>query len=109
MKNIQIAVLLIVLFYTTACQKNDMMNEPFNVDTESYETKLNNDYTNALQYHNSLKVADADSTFYNKMFNACDSLFSEHFYEFCIDMMQNSGMMSTTNGMMGNNSGMMDE
>lgn len=108
MKNIQIAVLLIVLFYTTACQKNDMMNEPFNVDTESYETKLNNDYTNALQYHNSLKVADADSTFYNKMFNACDSLFSEHFYEFCIDMMQNSGMMSTTNGMMGNNSGMMD-
>lgn len=107
MKNIQISVLLIVLLNTTACQKNDMMNKPFDVDTESYETKLNSDYTNALQYHNSLNVADADTTFYKKMFYTCDSLFSEHFYEFCIDMMQNSGMMSTTNGMMGNNSGMM--
>lgn len=41
------------------------------------------------------------------MFNRNDSLFSQHFCEFCIDMMQNNGMMSTSNGMMATNSGMM--
>jgi hypothetical protein len=108
MKNILISMVLVVIMLVTACQKNESINSNFNVDTKSYETKLSNDYTNALQYHNSLNVADADTAYFYKMFNTCDSLFSEHFYEFCIDMMQNSGMMSTSNGMMGNNSSMMN-
>jgi len=107
MKNIIISMAIAVTLIVTACQKNDKVNSTFGVDTQSYETKLNSDYTNAVQYQNSLNTAGADTVYFNMMFNSCDSLFSEHFYAFCVDMMQNSGMMSSTDGMMGSNSGMM--
>ena len=110
----------------TACKKNDMMTDTLGVNVKKYQKSLNADYSNALVNHNALVGSNVsatdhsahhggssttataiDTSYFRMMFNKNDSLFSEDFYKFCIDMMQNSGMMSTTNGMMGNNSGMM--
>ncbi|MCK9207562.1 MAG: hypothetical protein M0P66_10665 [Salinivirgaceae bacterium] len=107
MKNKILILFAVILTLVGACQKNDMMNNPFDVDVENYENTLGVDYSNALFYHNSLNSTSADTLYAKRMFNSNDSLFSEHFYEFCVDMMQNSGMMSSSDGMMGNNSGMM--
>ncbi len=125
MKNTLILITITATFIFAACQKNDIMNNTFGVDTKTYENKLSIDYSNALLNHNILSTTSVlagtrnahhlgtsyastiDTSYYKMMFNRCDSLFSQHFYEFCVDMMQNSGMMSTSNGMMGNNSHMM--
>ena len=87
-----------------ACNKDGMLNNDLSVDINKYETTLNSDYNNAVLNHNAVT---SNPAYYKMMFNTNDSLFSEHFYDFCIDMMKNSGMMSTTGGMMGNNSSMM--
>ncbi len=114
-KSIFTMVIAVALMFA-ACQKDNMMNNKFNVDTQKYETQLNQDYTQANQFHMALittknsgtNTSTTTDTLYNKMmYNKNDSLFSEHFFSFCIDMMQNSGMMSDTGGMMGNNSNMM--
>ena len=118
-----LAIITIAVF--TACNKSDMMDDSLDVDIQKYGKQLTADYSNASYYHNILSASGSPAggheshhtgdgntttidTIYNMMmFNTNDSLFSEHFYEFCMDMMQNSGMMGTSNGMMGNNSGMM--
>ena len=111
MKNTMVSIAIAAIIVIVACQKNDMMNNTFGIDTKNYENKLGIDYSNALLNHNALSTTIAASTIdnsnYKMMFNRNDSLFSQHFYEFCKDMMQNSGMMNTSNGMMGNNRGMM--
>lgn len=91
-----------------SCQKDGMMNDDFNVNINKYSKQLKSDYNTALINHNLLTSADNNNaTFYNALYRKNDSLFSGHFYEFCIDMMQNSGMMSGSNGMMGTNHSMM--
>jgi len=118
-----LAIITIAVF--TACNKGDMMDNSMGVDIQKYGKQLKADYSNASYYHNILNASGNSTgghethhtgtgntttidTIYNMMmFSTNDSLFSEHFYEFCMDMMQNSGMMGTSNGMMGNNSGMM--
>ena len=125
MKSTLITITLAATLIFVACQKNDMMKDSLGVDTQKYYNQLNIDYSNALYNHNALITSSVssgdhsshhggingnsniDSLYLKMMFNRNDSLFSEHFYDFCKDMMQNSGMMSTTNGMMGNNGGMM--
>jgi hypothetical protein len=87
-----------------ACTKSDILNNDLSVDIKKYESTLNANYADALLDH---KAVPSDPSYYKMMFNTNDSLFSEHFYDFCIDMMNNSGMMGTTGGMMGNNSSMM--
>lgn len=124
MKNTLVLILLGATMIFVACKKNGMMGNTFGVDTKKYENELSTDYTNALFYHNALGATSPsgknsvyqlgtinqsviDTPYYKIMFNRNDSLFSQHFYEFCIDMIQNSGMMGTSdNGMMGNNHGM---
>jgi len=111
MKNTLISIAIAATFIIVACQKNDMLKNNIGIDIKSYANILSIDYSNALLNHNALSTTSAASTIDNSnhkmMFNRNDSLFSQHFYEFCIDMMQNSGMMSTSHGMMGNNSGKM--
>ena len=123
MKSKIILIAITAIAILAACNKNDMMNNSLNVDTHRYENLLSMDYSNASYFHNILGTANPtagghethhagnattiDTSYNMMMFNSNDSLFSEHFYKFCMDMMQNSGMMGTTNGMMGNNSGMM--
>lgn len=125
MKSKMILMAIFAIAILAACNKNDMMNDSFNVDTQKYEELLSTDYSGAAYFHNALGTANTstgghethhtgtentttiDTSYNMMMFNSNDSLFSEHFYEFCKDMMQNSGMMGTTSGMMGNNSGMM--
>ncbi len=100
-----------------ACQK---MNTTSGIDIEKYESQLNTDYSNASINHDALTAVSSDShlahhsaTSLNSspdqllLFSRNDSLFSEHFFEFCIDMMKNEEHM-TSGGMMGN-SGMMGE
>jgi len=97
MKNTLISIAIAIIIMIVACQKNEMMNNTFGVDTKDYENKLSIDYSNALLNHNALSTTSAastiDNSYYKMMFNRNDSLFSQHFYEFCVDMMQNSGMM----------------
>ncbi len=107
MKNIQISIVISVTLLVTACQKDDILKSAFNVNTAKYETTLYNDYSNALLIHRSLKSAPADTAYLRTMFSTYDSLFSVHYYAFCVDMVQNSGMMNTSSKMMGSNSGMM--
>lgn len=105
-KNTMVLIISATILMIVACTKNGMMDGELDVDIKKYEATLNLDYTNALKNHNALS---SDPAYYKMMFNTNDSLFSEHFYDFCMDMMNNSGMMSTTGGMMGNNSNMMGE
>jgi hypothetical protein len=125
MKNTLISIAIAATLIITACQKNDMMNNTFRIDTNKYENILSVDYSNALLNHNMLITTNVlgdtdnahhlgtsdtstmDTLYYKMMFNRYDSLFSQHFYEFCKDIMENSGMMSTSDGMMGNNGHMM--
>jgi len=111
MKNTLILIAIAATIIIVACQKNDIINNSFGIDTKNYENKLDIDYSNALLNHNALSTTSAasttDNSYYKMMFNRNDSLFSQHFYEFCMDMMQNSWMMSPSNGMMGHNRGMM--
>ena len=125
MKNTLISIAIAATLIIAGCQKNDIMNNTFGIDTKKYENELGIDYSNALLNHNILSTASVlesthnahhigssdastvDTSYYKMMFIRHDSLFSQHFYEFCKDMMQNSGMMSTSNGMMGNNGHMM--
>lgn len=112
MKNTMISIAIASIIIIVACQKNDIMNNNLGIDTKNYENKLSSDYSNALLYHNSYitgtgDASTMDNSYYKMMFNRNDSLFSQHFYEFCLDMMHNRGMMSTSNGMMGNHNGMM--
>lgn len=108
-----------------SCQKDNMMDKSLGIDIKKYENQLSIDYSNALLNHNSLNVTGVtpgehvahhsgtatastyDTIYFKKMFNWNDSLFSAHFYEFCLDMMQNSGMVGSSNNMMGNISSMM--
>lgn len=107
MKTAVNSVFITLIVISAACTMDSMMAGGVNV--EKYEKSLNTDYSKALQYHNSLSVnaVSSDSVYNKMMYHSNDSLFSEHFYEFCIDMMQNSGMMGTSNNMMGNHGGMM--
>lgn len=124
MKKVLLFMLAGVIWFT-ACQKNGMMDDELGIDVSKYEKLLSSDYSNALNKHNALNTASVsagdhsahhggntgsstiDTLYLKMMFGRYDSLFSKHFFEFCMDMMQNSGMMSTSGGMMGNNSGMM--
>jgi hypothetical protein len=126
MKRTLILVSLATTLLFVACKKDGMMNDTLGVDTKKYQKSLSIDYSNALVNHNALNsstvstsdhnahhggsgttTATVDTSYFKMMFTKNDSLFSEDFYKFCIDMMQNSGMMSTSNGTMGSNSGMM--
>jgi len=109
MKTSLLSIIIIISAGLFSCQKDDMMNNISDVDINKYNTQLKGDYNNALINHNLLTSANNgnNSNVYTNLFNKNDSLFSGHFYEFCIDMMQNSGMMSGSNGMMGTNYGMM--
>ncbi len=116
---------IVTMTVLAACNKNDMTDDVFGVDAQKYEGLLSTDYSNALYLHNSLSnittiagghashhggtgsTASVDTSYYMMMFSKNDSLFSEHYFNFCMDMVQKSGMMSASNGMMGNNSGMM--
>jgi hypothetical protein len=107
MKTIVNSILVTIIVIVSACTKDKMMVGDVNVG--KYESYLDADYSGALLYHNTLSVnaVPSDSIYNKTMYHRNDSLFSEHFYEFCIDMMQNSGMMGTSNNMMGNHGGMM--
>ncbi|MFN8254186.1 MAG: hypothetical protein U0W24_00760 [Bacteroidales bacterium] len=125
MKSKLFLMLIVISIAFAACQKDNMMDNALGVDVKSYETQLKQDYTYALEYHNALGTSKSltddhaahhssngnggltDSAYNRMMFHANDSLFAEHFYKFCKDMMQNSGMMTGTGGMMGSNSNMM--
>jgi len=104
MKPVLISLGIAVAIFFMGCNENDGTNGSLNLDIQKYESELSVDYTNAQKYHNDFT---ADSLYNGMMFHQCDSLFSDHFYDFCIDMMQNSGMMSDGNGMMGGKGGMM--
>lgn len=125
MKSKMILIAITVIAVLASCNKGDMMDNSLGVDIQKYGKQLKTDYSNASYYHNMLNATNSstgtheshhsgtkstktiDISYNMMMFNTNDSLFSEHFYDFCMDMMQNSGMMGTSNGMMGNNSGMM--
>jgi hypothetical protein len=116
---------IVISIAFAACQKDNMMDNALGVDVKSYETQIKQDYTYALEYHNALGATKSltddhsvhhgsnsnngltDSAYNSMMFHVNDSLFAEHFYKFCKDMLQNSGMMTSTDGMMGSNSNMM--
>lgn len=125
MRNSKILAVIVAIVLFAACQKDNMMDNLSGVDVKGYETQLNQDYNYALEFHNAIGTTKSltdehaahhgsnsnngltDSAYNSMMFNTNDSLFAEHFYKFCKDMMQNSGMMSGTGGMMGSNSNMM--
>jgi hypothetical protein len=108
MKKSVIPIAIFVISILASCQKNETTNDTFNVDLKKYDTQLNEDYLQANDFHKSISgPGNVDTAYFKMMFNKNDSLFCEHFYQFCIDMMKNSGMMNSSNGMMGNNSGMM--
>jgi hypothetical protein len=109
MKTAILSFIIIISAGFFSCQKNDMMNNISDVDINRYNNQLKGDYNNALINHNLLTSANNENnaSVYRTLFHISDSLFSGHFYEFCIDMMQNSGMMSGSNGIMGTNYGMM--
>lgn len=109
MKTALFSLVILICAGLVSCQKDDMLNSNFDVDINKYNAQLKSDYNTALINHNLLTSANNgnNASVYINLFNKNDSLFSGHFYEFCIDMMQNSGMMSGTNGIMGTNYGMM--
>jgi hypothetical protein len=124
MKNKVIFTMFVAIMIIAACQKNDLTDSNLNVDLNKYETQLNQYYTNANQFHSVLIPVSAGSSHeahhstansttivdkpYNmKMFSKNDSLFCDQFYQFCIDMMKNGGMMNSNTSMMGNNNNMM--
>lgn len=123
MKTKWILLAIVTMTALAACNKNDMADDNFSVDTQKYKGLLSTDYSNALNLHNTLSnttagghashhggtgnTSSVDTTYMMIMFSKNDSLFSEHYYNFCMDMVQKSGMMSASNGMMGNNSSMM--
>lgn len=126
MRNLIICLALVSVKLFSACQKDGMMSNTLGVDVKGYEILLKQAYTKAYEYHAAFGLSNnatndehaahhggttntvpVDSDYNKMMFNMNDSLFSEHFYKFCIDMIQNFGMMGNQIQMMGNNSNMM--
>jgi hypothetical protein len=109
MKTALFSIVIIICAGLVSCQKDENMNNNFDVDINNYSAQLKSDYNSALYNHNLLTSGNIgnNAAGYRTLFHKNDSLFSGHFYDFCIDMIQNSGMMSGTNGMMGTNYGMM--
>jgi hypothetical protein len=109
MKNI-VFCLIAVIVAVTSCNKDKIAE----VSIAKYEYLLKTDFTNARLNHDALSGSSGtslsgyyDPSYLKSMFNKNDSLFSEHFYEFCIDMMDNSTMMGE-NGRMGGHGTMMN-
>ena len=109
MKTALFSIVIIICAGFASCQKDENMNNNFDVDINKYNAQLKSDYNSALYNHNLLTSGNIgnNASGYRTLFHKNDSLFSGHFYDFCIDMIQNSGMMSGANGMMGTNYGMM--
>jgi hypothetical protein len=107
MKKLVFLIGVTVTMIFTACNKNEMSDNSLNVNTQAYENQLSQDYTKSLQFHEALSTTNGITSYNMSMYKTNDSLFSDHYYKFCKDMMQNSGMMSGTNGMMGGNTNMM--
>ena len=109
MKTKLFSVVIIICAGLVSCQKDEMLNNNFDVDINKYNAQLKSDYNSALSNHNLLTKGNIgnNASGYRTLFHKNDSLFSGHFYEFCIDMIQNSGMMSGSNGIMGTNYSMM--
>ena len=113
--NVSIVAIIVVLF--AACQVNDSMDDTLGVDIQKYENLLTQDFTNASQYNLGSKtqqsiqennrISVVNPLYNHLMFRKHDSLFSVHFYDFSIEMMENKGMMNGSNGMMGNTGGLM--
>ncbi|MDP2088788.1 MAG: hypothetical protein Q8J84_05250 [Flavobacteriaceae bacterium] len=114
--NFSIVAIIVVLF--AACQVNDSMNDTLGVDVQKYENLLTQDFTNANQYNLVSKTQQSiqennrtsvvDPSYNHLMFRKHDSLFSVHFYNFSIEMMENKGIINGSSGMMGNTGGMMN-
>lgn len=112
MKNLIIIITTAFALTFAACKKDEspMSTSNFNVDTQKYSVALNQDLANANQYETALRGSGASDSAYNAMmYDKNDSLFSTHFYQFCVNMMKNSGMMGNSSGKMmnGNNGNMM--
>lgn len=125
-KNTMVLIILASTILVVACKKGGMMNSNIAVDVNKYGGTLSNDYSKALENHISLitegvttdvheahhngtsSASPYDPGYLKLMFNRNDSLFSGHFYEFCLDMMQNSGMMGKNDNMMGGSTNMMN-
>jgi len=127
MKSRIVTVLIATMLVYAACRKNDTQDNRLGIDTGKYESILAADYSDALQNHNALKSAYVgitshpgsniglnDTLYYERMFNLCDSLFSEDFFSFSSGMIRNGGftgagygMMGGYNGHMGGSGGMM--
>lgn len=118
MKNLKkISVLAISILLFAACQENDSMDDTLGVDVQKYENILTQDFTNANQYNLASKTQQSfqennrtsvvNPSYNHLMFRKHDSLFSVHFYNFSMEMMENKGMMKGSSGMMGNTGGMM--
>lgn len=108
-----------MILIMAACSRDGMMDNKSGVDIKKYESSLNIDYSNSLQYHNLLTTVSvsptdhashhlgssnatfSDPVYFKNMFTTNDSMFSEHFFEFCQEMMRDSGMIGVSGGMMG--------
>jgi len=119
MRNAVLWIVAVGIIVITACQKSGLNDNP-GIDTKSYETKLSADYRSALADQNSLATSQAptDIQYYNMMFERHDSLFSQHFFNFCSDFLKSSGTQyeyhdTSHHGGMGDggmmNGGMMDD
>lgn len=125
MRSTIVLLTIAVSLVFAGCQKDDTADNRNGIDTKKYETSLTLDYSNALQYHNALNSAYSDNHLpgntaqnntqhYILMFHVSDSLFSEHFYDFCLDIAKylstagNGNGMGNNYSMMGGNGGMMN-
>lgn len=111
MKTAIIIFLITTVTITWSCQKENLEYPVKRIEMEKYETLLNKNYDEALESH--IRLTDSgnlsidDFDYYMLMYHISDSLFSLHFYNFCIDLFKDESDLSGNYGMMGNYHGMM--
>ncbi len=117
MKTIVKLTLALIIVFVSSCTNNEMTDN-LNVDVKKYDNLLATDYANASKYVSPARFQNTIGENYktsstgflenDKMFHHHDSLFSQHFYEFAIDMMKNKGFINGMSGMMNYNGGIMN-
>jgi hypothetical protein len=100
LQNIVIALSLSLLMAVAGCKKESTTTTT--TDPSVHSTAMLKSYQDAttydirlFKYHQNAGTGSHDSCFYyGHQYNLCDSLFSNHFYEYCHTVYSNNGMMN---------------
>jgi hypothetical protein len=107
MRKFALIVLGAMLLVTISCKKNSTTTDPTAADLQATEGLLNQDYNKSQQEENLLSArintpgvtwADQTVRMYDSIYHRNDTLFTENFRHYSLDMMTMAGMKS--NGMM---------